>query len=166
MSVLKVNPNAKSHRIGTSDSRNAIIAEESIKYQIFRKQQEAGEVKIPVNPKGNGVDMIIFFKGDPTVKEPPSCGGNEEIITGPDNKHLKETSESAKMEGEGWSASSAFSTDNTDAEGLANTWSVDKGGLGAFVEASFDIEYRVTKFEVFQRLKEEDRISKMKICFG
>jgi hypothetical protein len=38
MSVLKVNPNAKSHRIGTSDSRNAIIAEESIKYQIFRKQ--------------------------------------------------------------------------------------------------------------------------------
>ncbi len=38
--------------------------------------------------------------------------------------------------------------------------------MGAFIEATFDIEYRVTKFEVFQRLKEEDRISKIKICFG
>jgi hypothetical protein len=43
--------------------------------------------------------MIIFFKGDPTVKEPPSCGGNEEIISGPKNKHLVSVSESNKISG-------------------------------------------------------------------
>jgi hypothetical protein len=38
--------------------------------------------------------------------------------------------------------------------------------LGAYIEATFDIDYRVTKFDVYQREKEDDRISKMKICFG
>jgi len=163
-----VNPKAKSHRIGTSETRNAIIAEESIKYQIFRKQQSPGDVKIPLNLDSNhkSVNMLIFFKSDPTVKPPPSCGGNEVIITGPDNQHFNKCSESNKMEGDGWGCKPAFSTKNSDPEGLANTWSVEKGGLGAFIDAEFNIPYRVTRFDVYQRLKESDRISKIKICFG
>jgi len=27
----------------------------------------------------------MFFKADPTVKAPPSCGGNEEMMTNPEN---------------------------------------------------------------------------------
>jgi len=29
--------------------------------------------------------MVMFFKADPTVKAPPSCGGNEEMMTNPEN---------------------------------------------------------------------------------
>jgi len=38
--------------------------------------------------------------------------------------------------------------------------------MGAFVEATFRINYRFTKFEFFQRESNDDRVSKLKICFG
>lgn len=57
--------------------------------------------------------MIIFFKGDPTVKEPPSCGGNEEVISGPNNEHLIAVSESNKISGDGWGAKQGFSNQVT-----------------------------------------------------
>jgi len=38
--------------------------------------------------------------------------------------------------------------------------------MGAYVEAVFGVNYRFTKFDFYQREKNDDRISKLSICFG
>ena len=48
LSVLKVNPKGKMHKIGVEEKVNAIFADESKRYKIFRKSVANGPVKIDI----------------------------------------------------------------------------------------------------------------------
>lgn len=61
---------------------NAIFAEDSKRYKIFKKAVKAGDIKLSIKytEKYKKHNILIFVAADPNAKEESSCGGVEEPI--------------------------------------------------------------------------------------
>lgn len=142
-----------------------LVAEKASTIEVFKKEFDEGLVKINLKKEGlnkHGVNLIIFFGFNSTVKKPVVCQGDELIPSLSTSQDFKSCT--ASSEKSGYKCNGAFSNRMIDEEGAI--WASDNEGIGAWIKVNFNGFYEIIKFSFKNRMNPAERNSKIQLLFS
>lgn len=149
----------------TKTTTKKFIASKASPIDIYQKEFSQGVVRIPLSKNGlnkHGVNLIIFFGFNSTIKKPIVCEGDElipSLSTSVDFKSCTASSEKPNFECE-----AGFSNRNIDEDKAM--WASDNDGVGAWIKVNFNGLYELTKFTYKNRMNPAERNSKLELVFS
>lgn len=149
----------------TTDSKFKIKAKKSSTVLIFKKEFSQGQATIEINKYGinkEGVNLILFFGINSSIKKPISCSGELLNVSLSNSKYFKSCSCSSYKPG--YNCEYGFSERGIDE--VAGMWVSDKEGVGAWIQVDFNNMFEISKFVYKNRLNPSERSSKLKIEFS